>query len=150
MPSLRRAAPGDAGALAACIDAAYAGYRAAGIDLPPVSEGIADDIRDHIAWVAVHDDEIVGGLVLVIREDVALIANVAVHPAASGTGLGRALMQQAETEARERGLPRMTLTTHADMPGNLRLYEHLGWRETGRDGNKVRMEKAIADRSVRR
>jgi len=144
MPSLRRAAPGDAGALAACIDAAYAGYREAGIDLPPVSEGVADDIRDHLVWVAVHDNQIVGGLVLVIREDVALIANVAVHPDATGTGLGRALMQQAETEARKRGLPRMTLTTHADMPGNVRLYEHLGWRETSRDGTKVRMEKAIA------
>lgn len=149
MPSLRRAEPADAGALAACIDAAYAGYREAGIDLPPVSKGIADDIRDHNVWVAAIDNEIVGGLVLVIREDVALIANVAVHPAAAGSGLGRALMAQAETEARAHGLRRLALSTHVDMPGNVRLYEHLGWRETGREGDKVRMEKAIADRSVR-
>ena len=33
-----------------------------------------------------------------------------------------------------RGLRELRLTTHVAVPENLRLYRHLGWRETGRSG----------------
>ncbi len=37
----------------------------------------------------------------------------------------------------------LRLSTHVDMPENVRLYIHLGWEETGRTGNKVQMKKNI-------
>lgn len=142
--SIRQAVPADAGALAACIDAAYARYVADGIDLPAVSDGLAEDIRDNSVWVAVRGGTVVGGLVLVLRPDHAVLANVAVDPVAAGAGIGRALVDRAEQEARRRGLGHLRLTTHVAIPQNVLFYERLGWRETGRDGKKVRMEKPIA------
>lgn len=141
--TIRTARPDDARALARCIDAAYASYADQGIELPHVSEGIEDDIRDNSVWVAVAGARIVGGLVLVLRKDHAVIANVAVEPSASGTGLGRALMERAEAETRRRGLAALRLNTHVDIPRNVSLYEHLGWHVTGRSGNKVHMEKPV-------
>lgn len=141
--TIRKAVPQDAEALAACIDAAYAIYAGRGLDLPAVSEGIGDDIRENSVWVAVAGPRIVGGLVLVLRDDHAVIANVAVDPSAAGSGRGRALMDQAEQVARQAGLTMLKLNTHAGIPQNVRLYEHLGWQVTGRSGQTVSMEKPV-------
>ena len=71
------------------------------------------------------------------------LANVAVHPDRKGAGLGRALIALAEAEARDQGYRELRLTTHAEMPENVSLYNHLGWQEDRRQGNKVFMKKAI-------
>lgn len=146
---IRRAEPQDARGLAACIEAAYADYAARIADLPAVSEGIADDIAGHRVWVAERDGELAGGIVLVPKEGFLLLANVAVHPACAGLGIGRALIERAEADCRRLGLRELRLATHVAMPENVRLYRHLGWRETGRSGNKVRMKKTLptADRA---
>lgn len=141
---IRRAEAEDAAALADCIEAAYAHYASRIADLPAVSDGIAAQIRDNLVWVAVREDQIVGGIVLVIRADHGVLANVAVDPDARGAGLGKALMDLVEAEARALGLAQLRLSTHVAMPENVRLYEHLGWRETGRSGNKVMMAKGLA------
>lgn len=141
--TIRQARSDDAEALAACIDAAYAIYANQNIDLPAVSDGIDDDIRDNSVWVAVIGPRIVGGLVLVLRDGQATIANVAVDPSTAGSGLGRALMDQAEQVARHAELTALKLNTHADIPQNVALYEHLGWHVTGRTGKTVSMEKPI-------
>ena len=140
---IRRARDEDAEALAKCIDAAYARYQGRIEDLPSVSEGIADDIKTHYVWVAELDHAVVGGLVLIPRDGFALLANVAVDPAASGLGLGRRLITCAEDACRERGFRELRLTTHVAMPENVRLYEYLGWKETGRSGSKVHMVKQL-------
>ena len=140
---IRRALEADAAALAACIDAAYSVYRGRGIELPAVSDGVADDIRNNLVWVADSGGCILGGLILVVRTDHALLANLAVDPAATGQGLGRALLERAEREVRQLNLPKLTLRTHAGIPENIRLYEHLGWRVAGRTGDTVVLEKAL-------
>ena len=142
---IRRAELNDAASLAACINAAYAIYAARGIGLPAVSDGITDDIQENIVWVAVQDAKVIGGLVLIARQDHAMLANVAVDPIATGRGLGRALIHHAEREARKVGFQKIKLTTHVDMPGNLRLYAHLGWHETSRRSDKVFMEKQLPE-----
>ena len=142
---IRRAVEADSDRLAACIEAAYSVYADRGIALPAVADGIADDIRDNLVWVAVRDDAIIGGLILICRSDHAQLANVAVAPSATGLGIGRALMDQAEQEARRRDLRRLTLNTHNDIPENVRLYAHLGWRETGRANDTVVMVKDLVD-----
>ena len=140
---IRRATPGDAAALAACIDAAYAIYASRISDLPKVSEGIEYDIKDNIVWVAERDDAIVGGLILKPQTDFMLLANIAVHPDHGGQGVGRALMDRAESDASALGMTEMRLSTHVDMPENVALYEYLGWKETERTGNKVKMRKQL-------
>ena len=143
--TLRRAEIGDAGGLASCLDAAYATYRERIADLPVMSENCAEEIAEHLVWVAESGGRIVGGLVLVPNDGFMLLANVAVHPDLRGRGLGRRLLTLAETEARDRGYAELRLTTHADMPETLQLYARNGWLQTGREGNKVRMRKALAD-----
>lgn len=142
-PVIRRATAEDAADLARCIDAAYAIYDGRVSDLPAVSEGVARDIEAHRVWVADVNGAIAGGLVLVTQEDYAQLANIAVDPQRTGLGLGRALIDKAEVTCRELGLPELRLATHVDIPENVSLYAHLGWRETGRSGNKVLMTKTL-------
>ncbi len=137
--TVRPATADDAHGLTACIDAAYAPYVAKGLDLPPVSEGIAGDIRDHHVWVATRSDRIVGGVVLVLG-DAAHLANLAVHPDAGGQGVGQALIATATSAARAAGYDKLHLATHVEMTGTQGFYQRLGWVEAGRDGNKVYFE----------
>lgn len=141
---IRRAEPADVPALVSCIDAAYARYAATLPDLPAVSDGVAEEIADNLVWVAVEDGAAIGALFLVLQGDVMKLGNVAVRPDHGGKGLGRRLIALAEGEARARNCTEMRLNTHAAMPENVRLYHHLGWVETGRQGNRVAMRKRLA------
>lgn len=141
---IRRAEPGDAAGLAVCMEAAYAAYAARLDDLPAVSEGLEADIATNWVWVGERDGDIVGGAVLVVADGYGVLANVAVAPAAQGSGLGRALIERVEIEACKLGLAVLRLSTHVAMPENVRLYERLGWQETGRAGAKVMMERQLA------
>lgn len=58
------------------------------------------------------------------------IAKLLVHRRARRQGLGAALMQAAETEAKRLGRPLLTLDTEADSAGE-RLYQRLGWTRFG-------------------
>ncbi len=137
--TLRHAMPSDAPTLTDCIIAAYAAYADQGIDLPPVAEGVLRDIRDNVVWVAVNGADILGGVILSLRGETADLMNIAVHPGAAGRGVGRALMDAALGAAREAGHRTVELTTHRDTPQNVALYEHLGWKITGRSDVKVHM-----------
>ncbi len=141
--TIRRAEPRDASSLSTCIVAAYAHYAARIADLPPVSEDCAEEIARFQVWVAEVANVIVGGLVLVPGDGFMLLANVAVHPNHTGAGMGRALMALAETEALEQGYRELRLNTFVEMPENVQLYVHLGWEQTGRDGNKISMRKML-------
>src|SRR5579883_2632601 len=83
---------------------AYAKY-VERIDKPPAP--MLDDyrqrIRDHAAWVLEQGDDVVAVLVLLPEADHLLLDNIAVDPEQQGEGLGRALMDFAEMEARRRG-----------------------------------------------
>ena len=88
------------------------------------------EVEQGVLWVA---GTPVTGLISLIPEDHSLLVeNLAVHPAAQGTGLGRALMDFAEQQARRLRLPRLTLYTHEVMTENQAIYAHLGYRETAR------------------
>lgn len=141
--AIRTAQPKDAAALAACIDAAYAGYRERLSDLPDVSAGVANDIANHTVWVVELNTVVVGGLILMLRDDVALLANVAVDPSCGGQGIGRGLINHAEEHCRALGFKNLRLSTHVDMPENVALYSHMGWAETSRSGSKIHMTKKL-------
>jgi len=129
--------------MAACIDAAYAVYKDVVPDLPPVSEGCAEDIANNQVWIADAAGRIAGCLILVSGNGWMKLANVAVHPDFGGKGLGKALITLAEHKARFQGVPELRLNTHAAMPRNIQLYSRLGWKEASRSGNTVSMTKLL-------
>lgn len=141
--TVRRAKAQDACELSDCIDAAYSVYASRITDLPRISDGINQAIETNRVWVAEVQQGIIGGIILVPHDDFMMLENIAVHPDNSGLGVGGALIKQAEADCLELGLHELRLSTHVSMPENVRLYKHLGWRETGTSGNKVHMAKSI-------
>ncbi len=133
------ATPKDTAPFTACILAAYAAYEASGISLPPVAEGIAEDIDLGRVWLARENGNLLGGLV-VLQDDTSIkIQNLAIHPDHHGRGLGRGLVEKALDLARDNSCGSVSLVTHAEIPNNIALYEHLGFKVVHRDGAQVHM-----------
>jgi ribosomal protein S18 acetylase RimI-like enzyme len=61
-----------------------------------------------------------------------LLDNVAVAPAAQGSGLGRKMLEFAEAEAVEAGYRSIRLYTNEAMTENIELYTRMGYSETHR------------------
>ena len=93
-PQLRPAQTSDVAGIAAIVDAAYQPFRDAGLDLPPVSEGLSEDIQTRVVWVAELDNKLAGVVILAI-DATAHVMNLAVSPGASGQGIGDLLLQHA-------------------------------------------------------
>lgn len=144
MIEIRTAQSEDVIGIEACIEVAYARYRDAGIALPPVSEGVAEDVRDNLVWVALEAGNVAGVLIAVASRDAWHLANLAVHPGYGGRGLGRALIERMEDAAKRAGVGDLALTTHVAMPDNVAIYTRLGWHETGREGDKIFMVRRLS------
>jgi GNAT superfamily N-acetyltransferase len=143
--NIRKAIIDDAKNLKSCMDIAYAKYlsRLKGKRLPPMDVDYEEEIASFPVWIAESDKEMVGGLILMFEDDYTTIANVAAHPDFQGNGLGRGLMDFAESEAKRRGYSEMRLATHVLLTENVSFYLHLGWSEICRDDTRVYMKKAI-------
>ena len=128
-----RIRPADAADLATIeriVAAAYDKYIARiGKKPGPMLDDYAALIRAHAVWVT---DDLSGLIVLLPEPDHLLLDNIAVDPAFHGKGVGRALMEFADAEARRRAFPELRLYTHQMMTENIALYSRTGWEETGR------------------
>ena len=142
-PTIRRANAEDADGLTECVEAAYSIYADRITDLPAVSDGVSDAIRDHRVWVVEKEHQIVGGMILVPHDEFLMLENIAVRPEAAGSGIGRELIARAEQDCVDLDLREIRLSTHVDMPENVAIYARLGWKETGRSNNKVHMSKSL-------
>src|SRR4051794_36384520 len=101
---LRPATDRDAENVAALVDAAYEHYiERIGRTPLPMTLDYGDEIRHKEVTVAEDGEELAGVLVLDTTDEGFLVFNVAVLPAREGTGVGRALLQFAESEARLAG-----------------------------------------------
>jgi ribosomal protein S18 acetylase RimI-like enzyme len=145
---IRAATTGDREAIEGIVAAAYGPYvPLIGMRPRPMDADYGEVVARGDAWVAVGEDAVVGVLVLVAEPETMLIENVAVDPARQGEGIGRALLDHAEEEARARGLGAVRLYTHVEMVGNINLYRQIGYRETRRGGEsgfaRVFMEKNL-------
>jgi len=128
---IRPADAADLPAVERIVRTAYTKYIARiGKPPGPMLDDYAALVRAHCVWVA--GAPVAGVIVLVGEDDHLLLDNVAVDPAAQGSGVGRALIGFAEAEARRRGYGEMRLYTHATMTENIALYGRTGWVETGR------------------
>ena len=140
---IRLAIPTDREGVRNCVRSAYEHYRGKIVDLPPVDQGIEDEINRHRVWVAVVGGEIVACIFLVTKTNYIKVANLAVDPNYQGKGLARKMIRVAEEQALAANKPEMSLVTHAKMPENVKLYEHLGWEVVSRVENRIAMKKVL-------
>ena len=130
---IRPATAADEPFVAGCVEAAYAKY------VPRIGKPPAPMLADYAALIGAgsvhvleHRGAPAGMIVLHPRDGHLFVETVAVAPAHHGLGLGRALMEFAEAQARRRGVAEVRLYTHARMTENLGFYRRLGYRVTGR------------------
>jgi len=90
--------------------------------------------RRHLALIAEADGRAVGFLLAldslpdeVTGEDQAFIAYMAVDPSLRGGGIGAALLERAEDEARRRGAPYMSLMVTEENAAARSLYARAGY-----------------------
>jgi ribosomal protein S18 acetylase RimI-like enzyme len=131
------------------------GMRAAGNlqwdhDYP--NEGVfAEDVRLGQLWLAEVDSEMVGVAAITtdqspeyaavgwdVSEPAIVVHRLAVDPAYRSAGVALALMQQAETVARERGIPVLRVDTNTNNQATQRLFPKLGYGLAGEIGLEFR------------
>jgi ribosomal protein S18 acetylase RimI-like enzyme len=127
---LRPATEADVAAITDLVDAAYGPYvERIGMRPGPMDDDYGEVIRERQVTVAESEGALVGVLVLGTTADGFLIHNVAVHPEHRGKGLGRALLELAEAEARRAGFDSIYLYTHEGLVESRALYERIGYVE---------------------
>jgi len=132
-PVLRRAAAVDVPAIRTIVDAAYGHYvERIGRPPKPMTADHAAAVRDHEVWVLDDGGETIAVLELIDSDDHLFIENLAVHPQYQGMGLGRRLLDHAESVARARGRPEVRLETNERFVENLAIYRARGFEEVGR------------------
>jgi GNAT superfamily N-acetyltransferase len=143
---MRKATAADLPTVREIVNAAYRMYLPR-MDRPPAPmlSDYAPGIEAGTLWVTGNPPDAL--ISLVPADGSLLVENLAVHPRAQRTGLGRRLMEFAESEAARLGLARLSLYTNVVMTENQAIYARLGYRETRReteDGyQRVYMEKAV-------
>jgi ribosomal protein S18 acetylase RimI-like enzyme len=131
--SFRTATTADAPEMAALVNTTYGHYvERIGMLPRPMTDDYAKVIANQQVTIAENHGTIVGLIVLTVDDEGFLIDNVAVDPSHRGKGLGRALLEFAETEARRRGFDSIYLYTHEKMTENLTIYSRIGYVEYDR------------------
>lgn len=123
-PTVRLAARADLDRLAAIEEAAFSGDRASRRAL---LHAITSPTIDCL--VAEEGGQVIGYASLERRRNAraAHLSSLAVAPSVMGRGLGRVLLQAAETCARTSGFERLRLEVRADNGPARRLYERTGY-----------------------
>jgi ribosomal protein S18 acetylase RimI-like enzyme len=147
-PTIRKALPADAAAIAALTDAAYAKFiPRIGRKPRPMTADYGKKIDEDQVWLLAQDSQPAGVLVMSAEPDHLLIYSVAIDPIFQKRGFGRQLLAWAEAQALAQGYTSIRLYTNARFEENIRLYERLGYRETRRepveDSHIVHMAKSL-------
>ena len=130
---LRPATAEDAASIASCVCEAYVHYiERIGKQPGPMLEDYAEVIRHSQVHVAISEGRVVGAIVLQITGEGFYVDNVSVRPAVKGQGVGRLLLELAESEARKQGHASLYLATHERMTENRALYARAGYVEYDR------------------
>ncbi len=142
MLNIRQAASTDVAELEAIVADAF------GVYLPrmnvkpvPMTADYRALVQAEQVWVAVEDGEILGLIVLVPAVDHLYLDTIAVRRRAQGSGVGRRLLDLAETESTTRSLPAVVLCTNEVMTENLAYYPRHGYTQThvAQDGDYRRV-----------
>ena len=130
---VRRATEADLDGIERLVTAAFQRYVARiGRPPAPMTADYAELLGTSRIRVIDGTDGLCGLLVTRAECDHLLVDVVAVAPAVQGSGLGLALLERAECDARESGLAELRLCTNESMTENLAFYPRRGFHETGR------------------
>lgn len=141
MPLVVRAADSrDVEAIVALVNRAYARYvprmdRAPApmlADYPSLVTNGSVAVCESVDSVAGSGGQVVGVVVGWAHGDSFYVDNVAVEPGAQGTGIGRALLDEADRLGSLHGCNRLWLYTNVVMVENLDYYRRLGFTEYDR------------------
>lgn len=80
-----------------------------------------------MSWLALVDEHPVGFLVAETLDSSLFIAELSLHMAWQGKGIGRRLIGYVTEQAHEKGFTSLTLTTFRDVPWNALWYARLGF-----------------------
>jgi ribosomal protein S18 acetylase RimI-like enzyme len=146
--TLRPATAADVARLTELVRAAYSHYvERLGGPPRPMTDNYTEILRTHRVVVAERGGEIIGLVVLGASDEGFSVDNVAVDPSHQGTGVGKALLEHAESAARDAGFDSIYLYTHERMVENLALYSRIGYVEYDRrlhgDARLVYMRKPL-------
>jgi len=132
--TIRAARLDDAAAIAALVRLAFAAQSRPTNPPPGALNETAATINDHLVEGGGAIAELDGapvGVVLWEEQDSALsLSRLSVRPEHRRRGIARALIDEAEREARRRGLARMTLGVRLVLEDNRRLFASCGFTET--------------------
>ena len=147
---LRCAMLEDAEDIRAVVNAAFEGYiPLIGRKPLPMTADHTNLIQNHDAWVLEENNEIIGVLELVLKDDSLYIDTVAVKQSHQSRGIGKQLLNFAETRARELGRNATTLFTNERYTMLLEMYARHGYVETHRipvqGTDAVHMRKILED-----
>ena len=78
---------------------------------------------------------VLGGVCAEARGEAMYLDRLAVRPAARGRGVAGALVAAVEAFATASGAARVTLGVRLALAGNIRMFERLGYVETGREAH---------------
>lgn len=152
---VRLASQGDEETIAQLLSEAFEPFRelytpGGFADTTATKERVRERFESAKIWLAYENGEAVGTVTAFPEEDRIYIRSMAVAPNAQGRGVGQALLETLEADARERGFRKLYLDTTFVLPGAQALYEKNGFivtRETApeewHDMGGVEMEKAI-------
>jgi ribosomal protein S18 acetylase RimI-like enzyme len=131
--TLRIARPADAAVIADLIRRAFAAQPRP--TNPPSSalKETAATITAHLARgggaVLERDGRVAGAVLWEVEDGALYISRVSVDPDFRRQGLARALVDEAEREARRRGLSRMTLGVRLELEENRQLFRSCGFED---------------------
>lgn len=131
--TIRKAVLDDQPAVQHCVDSAYALYISRMGKAPaPMLDDYGDLIGRGVVHLAERNGELVGLIVMWAKTDHLYIDNIAVDPAAQGSGAGAALLAHADSEAERAGHDEIQLYTNVAMTENLDYYPRRGFTESHR------------------
>ncbi|RUM97476.1 GNAT family N-acetyltransferase [Pseudaminobacter arsenicus] len=134
---IRLANPADRRAVEGIVHDAYSHYVSSIGTVPgPMLDDYGILIEESRVHVVEKSGAIRGIVVLIPQEDAMLLDNIAVIPAAQGTGLGRRMLEFAERAAIDAGFTKIRLYTQEAMTANIDLYHRIGYRDTHRAEEK--------------
>lgn len=122
------------------------------VDMPPLTqtlEEIEAELRECDGWVARVGGRLVGAIRTREADGLLLIGRIAIAPDMQGSGIGRLLLEAAESHS---AAAEAELFTGSLSAANIRLYERCGYRETERvdqgDGvEEVYLRKPLGERA---
>jgi tRNA threonylcarbamoyladenosine biosynthesis protein TsaE len=131
--AVRIATAADADAVAALIRRAFA-------DQPRPTNPPSSALKETAATILVHlargggavlerDGRIVGAVLWELEDGALYISRVSVDPDYRRQGIARVLVDEAEREARRRGLSRMTLGVRLELEENRQLFRSCGFED---------------------